>query len=478
MIPGRLYPQHPPGPANWNGPTGLTWRHAYQLVFHPLPFLGNLTARYGDISFFRLFGRRGYFLNHPDLIAQVLISEADAFEKLPRQMNVIRQIFGKGILVTDGNRWKADRQFLQKAFGRQLMVRNRASSIDAANNLIEKWYTRQPANQPIDLVWEMTRLTAELTSKVLVQDADPQTVDTLTEAIIFLSDEMSHEMNSVACLPDWLPLSRKRRKRRTIQAYHRFFDSMIARRRQRGSSSDDFLGFLLSNAPPSGVDNHFIRDQFLTILLAGYHATSMSLVWFFHAVEQNPQVENRILAELCQQRDAGGGLDFNELSFLRWAMEETLRMYAPAWSLFARRNVRPVQMRGYEIEAGGWFYISPFITHRSESFFPEPLHFDPLRFSPQRRKEIPKHAYLPFGLGGHACLGSRMAIEQLVICAALILEQFIVRREKPNPDPRLVAKLALRPAENVVCRIFSRNCSESPLAAARGDHQAEITSDS
>lgn len=463
-MPDRPLRKHPPGPTNINGPTGLTWRHAYQLVFHPLHFLEKLARNYGDISFFRLFGRRGYFLNHPELISQVLITEADAFEKLPRQMNVIRQIFGKGILVTDGKRWKADRQHLQKAFGKELMVRNQTSSIAATNNLIEKWFTSRPATKPVELVWEMTRLTAELTSMVLVEDSDPKTMDTLTDAIIFLSDEMSHEMNSAFCLPDWVPLSRKCRKRKTIQAYHQFFDRMIARRRHEGSDKQDFLGFLLNATPPDGTNDQFVRDQFLTILLAGYHATSMSLVWLFHVLEQHPDVEEKILDEIRQQRSENGTLDFKQLNYLRWTIEETLRLYAPAWALFARRNKRDVVMRGHEIDAGGWFYITPFITHRSEQFFPDPLRFDPLRFSPERRKEIPKNAYFPFGLGGHTCIGARMALEQLVICTALIMEQFSVRRVKPNPNPKFSAKLVLRPAGNVICRV-----------AARKRHQAIVT---
>lgn len=466
MNPNRLLRRHPPGPTNINGPTGLTWRHAYQLVFHPLHFLEKVARNYGDISFFRLFGRRGYFLNHPELISQVLITQADAFEKLPRQMNVIRQIFGKGILVTDGARWKTDRQYLQKAFGKDLMARNRVSSIAATNNLIEKWYTRRRRNQPVELVWEMTRLTAELTSMVLVEDNDPKTMDTLTDAIIFLSDEMSHEMNSAICLPDWVPLSRKRRKRKTMEDYHRFFDRMIASRRQEVSGKDDFLGFLLNNTPPDGVNDQFIRDQFLTVLLAGYHATSMTLVWFFHVLEQHPEVERRIHEELRQHRTEDRGLDFKQLNYLRWTMEETLRLYAPAWALFARRNTRNVELGGYEIETGGWFYISPFITHRSGHFFPNPLRFDPLRFSPERRKQIPKNAYFPFGLGGHACIGARMALEQLVICTALILERFSVRRIKPNPNPRFSARLVLRPTGDVTCRVVPRTRQEPAMKAA------------
>lgn len=267
---------------------------------------------------------------------------------------------------------------------------------------------------------------------------------------------MAHEMNSAFCLPDWFPLSRKRRKRKAIQIYIQFFDQMIEERRNSKEQKKDFLGFLLQTALPAGASPRFVRDQFLTILLAGYHATSMSLVWLFHALEQNPEVEDRILDEIREQRAKNPILEFQQLSYVRWTVEETLRMYSPAWSLFARRSTRDVEMRGYNIEAGGWFYIAPFITHRSEQFFPDPLRFEPLRFSPERRKDIPKNAYLPFGLGGHSCIGGRMAIEQLVVCAALIVEQFKIRRVVAQPNPKLSARLVLRPARDFDCTFEPR----------------------
>ena len=432
---------HPPGPANFNGASGLTWRHAIRMVFDPLRFMQQTADSYGDISFFRLFGKRAYLLNHPDLISQVLIHQATAFEKLPRQLNVIRQVFGNGILVTGGQRWKTDRQFLQPAFTQSLINRSNRCSVSLTHQMLDRW----KQGSEVEMNWEMTRLTAELASAVVVGEDDPQVVDQLTEAVIFISDEFSHEMNSICTLPDWVPLTRKRKKRELLSFYRDLFDKLIAKRRASANSSDDFLQFLISHPLPQGVGDSFVRDQLLTIMIAAYHATSMALVWVFHMLDQHPNVEDRICRELNSATDEKNGIQTQKLNYLRNVISETLRLYPPAWSLFARVSVEPVVMRGYRIDPGAWFYMSPFVTHRSEQFFRDPLVFDPDRFSDQRKSEIPRYSYFPFGLGGHSCIGSRMATEQLVLMVATILQRYRLRHVIAGYQPKLVARLVLRP---------------------------------
>lgn len=433
---------HPPGPTNFNGPTGLTWRHAYRIVFDPLRFMQQTAKSYGDISFFRLFGKRGYLLNHPDVISQVLIHQADAFEKLPRQLSVIRQIFGDGILVTERQRWRTDRQHLQRAFNTSLMERNARYTVLQTVKMLDRWQ----AQTEVEMTWEMTRLTAEVASVVLVGEGDPKVVDRLTDAIMFVSDEFSHEMNSIWTLPDWMPLTRKRKKQESLQFYRELFDQLIAKRKANPSANEDFLQFLIDQPTPRDVGDSFIRDQLLTILIAAYHATSMALVWTFHLLEKHPEVEAKALDELLAAEESQlERTQFQQLTYLRNVISESLRLYPAAWALFVRQSTRPVTVRGYEIAAGGWFYISPFVTHRTEEFFPNPLVFDPDRFSLGRKKEIPKNAYFPFGLGGHACIGERMATEQLVLIVATILKRYRLRNRIPGYEPELAGRLALRP---------------------------------
>lgn len=435
--------RRPPGPVNLLGPIGLTWRHALLMVFAPLRFMTTMANRYGDLTHFRLFGRRGYLLNHPDLIAQVLIHEAEAFEKLPRQINVIRQIFGKGILVTEGHRWKLDRQHLQRAFGKPLVERNIAATNECTDRMLDRWASLKQ----ILLVQEMNRLTAAISLLAFVSEDDQVIVDQLSQAVVYMSDEFSSEMNSAFRSPDWLPLPNKRRKRESLKFYNDLFDQLIASRRSSSVRRDDFLQYLIDQPQPAGTDANFVRDQLLTILIAAYHASSMALVWIFHLLESHAEVELRLLEELAT--NSSDAKHVVQLPYLKSVIAESLRLYPPAWALFARRSLSPVTMRGYTIAKGGWFYISPFVTHRSEEFFPDPLTFDPDRFSPARVNDIPKHAYFPFGLGGRSCIGSRLALDQLLLVTASILNRFRLRRADRNHEPKLIAKLALRPRDDI-----------------------------
>ena len=447
----------PPGPLNMLGATGLTWRHAFQMVFSPLRFMTLMAKQHGDLTFFRLFGRRGYLLNHPDLIAQVLIHEADAFEKLPRQINVVRQIFGKGILVSEGQRWKLDRQHLQRAFGKSLFANNVSATVQCMRRMLDRWEQKDQ----ISMVQEMNRLTAEISSVMLVGEDDPEIVDQLSKAVMVMSDVFSSEMNSAFRLPDWLPLSNKRRKRNSIKFYNELLDQLISSRRTGAIRRNDFLQYLIDQPQPDGTGPEFVRDQLLTILIAAYHATSMALVWIFYLLESHPDVEQRLIDELVQMspEERSDSEQILKQEYLKKVIAESLRLYPPAWALFARRSKREVQMRGCRIEAGGWFYISPFVTHRSARYFPEPLKFDPERFSRERIHEIPEYAYFPFGLGGRSCIGSRLALDQLQLITASIIERFLLRRTNSKTEPRFVAKLALRPKSD-----FCMNLHRSPLS--------------
>lgn len=434
--------RHPPGPLNLNGATGLTWRHAYRMVFDPIGFMQQSANRYGDISFFRLFGKRGYLLNHPELIAQVLIHQSDAFQKLPRQRNVVQQILGNGILVSEGETWRHDRQHLQQAFGTALLERSAVSSVNLTQKMLDAWDN----DVTQDMNWEMTRITAEIASQVLIGEDDPEIVDQLTHAVMVISDEFSHEMNSICTLPDWLPLPRKRRKTVALKFYRDLMERLIRKEKTDPSSEWNFIKFLLSSRPSTNTNPSFVSDQILTILIAAYHATSMALVWLFHVLSEHPTIESRVVQELATLGEAPLNRNhLQQLPYLKNVINETMRLYPPAWALFARISIKPVQMRGFEIEPGGWFYISPFVTHRTADFFTDPLVFDPERFTPQRKKEIPKHAFFPFGLGGRACIGQRMATEQLLLMAGTILRRFQLQKIVPGQPVELEGRLALRP---------------------------------
>lgn len=439
----------PPGPLNMLGASGLTWRHACELVFRPIRFLSRMSDRYGDLSFFRLFGHRAYFVNHPDLISEILIHQADAFTKLPRQIRVIRQIFGNSILITEGVRWKQDRQHMQRAFGPRLREQNLRITVEATRRMLKRW----EGLPEVSMIREMTQLTAEIAIELCICGAEPGIADKLSEAVIFMSDEFAHEMNSFVRLPGFIPSRRRKRKAAALQAYFELFDRAIQQRRSAsGPPPHDLLQYLLDTPLPPGTGPSFIRDQLLTMLIAAYHASSMALVWIFLLIDQHPEIGQRLLDDLAALDAGSTAKDLLSLEYLECVVKEALRLYPPAWALFARESVRDIDLGGYRIPAGGWFYISPLITQRRECLFPDALSFRPERFLPENRKAIPKNGWFPFGLGGHSCIGSSLAMDQLQIIVGTVLEHVLLSRdEKKMPD--VSALLALRPVGEVRMRL-------------------------
>ncbi len=457
----------PPGPLNLLGASGLTWRHAFQLVFRPVRFLTGLSDRYGDLSFFRLFGHRAYFVNHPDLISEVLIYQADAFTKLPRQISVIREIFGQGILVSGGARWKRDRQHMQRAFGPHLRERNVEITRSSTVRMLERW----EGKHTVSLIDEMTRLTAEIAIELCISRGDPDTADRMSEAVMLMSEEFAHEMNSIFHLPGWIPSLRRKRKLASMQAFFELIDREIESRRAATSDqADDLLQYLLDTPVPHGAGDNFIRDQLLTILVAAFHASSMALVWIFLLLDQHPEIGQKLFDGLAALEPGSGPESLLSVEYLDCVVRESLRLYPPAWSLFARESIRDVELGGYIIPAGGWFYISPLVTQRRECLFADAMCFQPERFLPENRKDISRNAWFPFGLGGHSCIGSNIAMDQLRVVVGTILENVLLRRDdKKMPDAS--ARLVLRPVEQV-----TMTTRESPLKAIAedcGDGQSE-----
>jgi cytochrome P450 len=448
-------PGAPPGPLNMLGASGLTWRHAFEMVFRPIRFFSRLSVRYGDLSFFHLFGHRAYFVNHPDLISEILIHQADAFTKLPRQIKVIQQIFGKSILITEGDRWKQDRQHMQRAFGSRLREQNLRVTLAATQRMLKRW----DGLPEVSMIHEMTQLTAEIAIELCISGAEPGIAARLSEAVIFMSDEFAHEMNSIVRLPGFIPSRRRKRKAVALQAYFELFDRAIQQRRSAsGPPPDDILQYLLDTPSPAGTSPLFIRDQLLTMLIAAYHASSMALVWIFLLLDQHPEIGQRLLDDPAALDSGATARDLSSLEYLECVVKEALRLYPPAWALFARESVRDIDLGGYRIPAGGWFYISPLITQRRECLFPDALTFRPERFLPENRKAIPKNGWFPFGLGGHSCIGSSLAMDQLQLIVGTVLEQVLLRRdEKKMPD--VSALLVLRPVGEVRMRLEA-----SPIA--------------
>jgi cytochrome P450 len=206
-----------------------------------------------------------------------------------------------------------------------------------------------------------------------------------------------------------------------------------------------------------------IRGQLLTMYVAGFHTTSVALAWLLFAVASHADVQRRLREEIFQAcgNDTPSLEHLDDLKYCQMVVRETLRLYPAAWELFARQSIEESEISGYRVPAKSLILILPYVTHRDPRFFPEPEKFDPLRFSPEREHEIPAFAYLPFGHGPRHCIGKSLALSQMRLVLASVLQKFELEIDKNGVQQiQLVPRVSLRPKGDI--RLMLKNSRAMP----------------
>ena len=216
----------------------------------------------------------------------------------------------------------------------------------------------------------------------------------------------------------------------------------------------------------SPITDEEIRDEVATLFVAGHDTTSAAMAWFWYMLAENPDAEQRVLREVdaaCGDRPVTLN-DLPHLKYLEGAVKESMRLYPPSAFLFGRETIEDVELGGHTLRRGSWILISPYLVHRDPANFPDPLRFDPERFSPRRLEEIPPYAYIPFGGGPRICIGNSMATMQIVLLAATILQKFQLSLEQDPPQHEL--EVVLRPKGGLRMRAMARHRVERRRIAA------------
>ncbi|MCA9238857.1 MAG: cytochrome P450 [Planctomycetales bacterium] len=458
----RIRLPHPPGPANYNRWLGLTWRHAYRLWADPLSYATDAAQRYGDLSSFLLFHRRAYIANHPALLHELLVKRRDDFRKARWQTRVMREVLGDGLLLSEGDAWLRQRRLLQQAFRPTLLSDAADAAVGMTSRLVDAWTKRGS----VDLVSEMAALSMSLSIHSTVGldpfDREGTSPQELSAALIEGADVLKRDMENPLAPPDWAPLESRRRKRAALHTLNSYLNRAIETRRASPGRYADILALLLGAVDTEG-DGHGMadrqaRDEAATMLLAGSHASGAALGWLWKLVLSHPRVHQRLIeeADLVLQGRAATFADLPDLTYTKQVVQETLRLFPAAWVLFCREAVRETSLGGYRVRRGGWVFAYPFVTHRDPRFFPDPLRFDPERFSPGRIGEIPTGAYFPFGHGPRNCIGQHLALMHLVLITATVLERCRLTPTLDCEDLAISRDLSIRPATPCLAAIAPR----------------------
>ena len=416
---------------------------------NPIRLFEHLVATYGPVSHYKIGPSHIVFINDPGLIWEVLINQPQNFikERTQRRMKIL---LGEGLITSDGEIHKRQRRIAAPAFHRQRIQNYGSMMVDRAAAIRDEW---QPG-QKIDIAAEMMRLTLQVVARTLFNTdvtSDVQAINDEVNVIMDLYNFLIALPRAEAMLHLPIPgLMRFRKARKRLDAVvHR----MIEQHQADGVDRGDLLSMLITSRDEEGdeegdsgrMSDEQLRDEVLTIFLAGYETVANALTWTWMLLGQNPEAEARMHAEIDAVLAGRSPTldDLPQLKYTEMVFAESMRLYPPAWAM-GRQATRDIEIGPYKLPAGSYLFFSQYIMQRSAEQFPDPLRFDPERFTAEAKAGRPKFAYFPFGGGSRQCIGEAFAWMEGILLLATIAQSWRLRLI-PDQKIGLAPKITLRP---------------------------------
>ncbi len=405
-------------------------------------------------------GRTVVVAVHPELAREVLTNHPRSLKKglgLQRTRNVL----GNGLLTSEGEFHLRQRRLAQPAFHRERIARYADVMVERTEQLAATWQD----GQRLDIARTMHQLTLDIVGRTLFNvDLQGQAAE-LGRALTAVLDTFSVWLLLIGDrLYDW-PLPKMRRAKRAIPILDAAIYDIIAQHRRDGSDQGDLLSMLMSardtEGDGSGMTDQQLRDEVMTLVLAGHETTANALAWTWWYLAQHPEVDGRLAAELdavCGHR-APTMADVPALPYTRAVFSEAMRLRPPAYAT-SREVLSPIELGGQTIPVGAQVVVSPWITHRDSRWWKEPLRFDPDRWLPPRSEPMHKHAYFPFGGGTRLCIGEQFAWTEGILLVASMARRWRFHLTVPAEAIRPQPAVTLRPSTGVPVRLERRRSTE------------------
>jgi cytochrome P450 len=434
----------PPGPDS--GLFGA--RHLKANRIDPVGFMTDLAARYGDIVHFRAGLQRVYFLNNPEFVSDVLATHATNFVK-GRGIKRNRRLLGNGLITSEGEVHRRMRQRTAPAFHRKRLDEYSNVMVESTVAHANHWQE----GDFIDILQEMRALMMAIVGRTMFSfDA----VDEIAELSRALETAMFQFKAFKVGVPEWVANVLSPAARRANQAdeyLEREMCRLIAERRRTGHDNGDLLTMLLMEHDAQGegeaLSNKQVRDEALTIFLAAYETNATALMWTWYLLAQHPDVEAKLHAELDEVLGSRAPTlaDVPNLVYTEKVFNESLRLYPPAWRL-VRYAIGDYEVGGYTVPAGALVVISQFVMQRDARYFPDPLRFDPERWTVEAKASRLPGTFFPFGGGVRRCVGESFAILEAVLVIATLAREWRFRRAD-DASVELASVQLLRPRQRL-----------------------------
>ena len=435
------------------GPGGSTFAFLFgDRRRDPLAFFTKLARDYGDVSSVALFNFRTLFINHPDDIEDVLVNKARKFEK-GRVMKANMRLFGEGLLTSEGDFWLRQRRLTQPAFHRARVAAYGTTMVEYAERAMRGWNSGEVR----DIHEDMMEITLQIVGKTLFNaelTRDAKEVGETMEVLLKLAADFGKSI----LIPLWVPTPRNLRARMGIRRIEKIIYRIIAQKRAEASDTGDLLSMLLAVQDEDGsrMTDKQLRDETITLFLAGHETTANALSWTIWLLAQNPAAEKKFFDELAGVLNgrAPNVEDMPKLTYTANILTESMRLYPPAWGM-ARLVKEEVEVAGYKLVPGNGVACAQWVVHRDARWFDEPERFLPERWEGDLAKRLSRFAYFPFGGGPRQCIGNSFALMEATLILATIAQKFRFKLVEGHPVKPL-ASITLRPQHGIRATLEAR----------------------
>ncbi|MCY4489140.1 MAG: cytochrome P450 [Deltaproteobacteria bacterium] len=444
--------------------------------FHQMLHLGaemhvllhELLRTHGDFMRWRGF-RDVYLLNHPDFIRPVLTRDYRHFSKRILDYRVLAQVMGNGLVTNDGPHWAQQRNLIQPMFGNRRVNGFDASINALTSSLMDEWETRT-GGETLRIDQEMSRLTFRIVGATLFGidlDRHGQEIAEILE----VANLNTLEIRALMTLCSWVPTPYNLKWRRAMKRLDQIVYGLIRARRRRGAGDDDLLDRMihaLDEGTGKGMDEKQLRDEVVTLMLAGHETSANALAWTLYLLSTRPDVEERLVESLAATLNGAPATadDLPRIPYLKQVVQESMRLYPPVWS-YSRRAEQQEEFNGRLLPAGAYVAVVPYSLHRHPEFWPDPERFDPERFDRNATEGHHPFSYLPFAAGPRTCIGAAMAMLETQLVLAQILQRFNVHMVPGHPI-ETTAKVTLRPRYGMVATLNRRTSMHLRKPSAPG----------
>ena len=381
-----------------------------------------------DIIAQRILWRHMFIINEPNAIRYIVLDNAANYTKSEVGRRLLEPALGRGLLTSEGETWRRHRRIMAPAFDPRSIVGYAPIMTKMTEELLAKWDTL-PAPRELDVATAMMELTLHIISKAMFSSDSDEIVDSVEIGVSTYQKTVRPSMLDLLHFPLWLARLLAPLPTGILREFDQKVDRLLTERgKQPDAEPKDLLARLIAardGETGGGMSPGEVRDQVVTIFMAGHETTSLALTWTFYLLSQHPAVEAKLHAELADVLEGRTPVndDVARLRYTRMVIEESMRLYPPAHT-FGRQPIADDHILGHRMPAGAEVLILPWLIHRKPSLWENPERFDPERFAPERAAARPRFAYIPFGAGARICIGAAFAMTEAVLILATIAQRY------------------------------------------------------